>query len=260
MTSTVRSVMALLLFSAAACDGGEGDASTTTGLGGTTANDDEVMTTIPVTSVSATTPTSAGTDDTTTDDTTTDDTDDGADTDADTDATVGTSSGGASTGSSTGDGSTSTGSTIDDDTSGGPQPLTVGWCNLQFPATIEATAATVTTAYSRVYIETLTDSTPGNDIDPNVVVEFGYGDDGSNPDGGGWSWVLGTGNPGWDGMAAGAPNNDEYQGDLQFAAAGTYDYAARVSADSGTTWVYCDLDGLVEGGYSSDQAGDATIE
>lgn len=249
-------MMALLLFGAVACDGGGSDAGTTTGAGGTTADADDVMTTIPVTSVSATTPTSAGTD-TTTGATTTGDTDEtSTDADADTD---GTSSGGASTGS-TGGGSTSTGTQVDDVTSGGPEPLTVGWCNLQFPATIEGSTATVTTAYSRVYIETLTDSTPGNDIDPNVVVEFGYGEDGSNPDGGGWSWVLGTGNPGWDGAAAGAPNNDEYQGDLQFAAAGVYDYAARVSSDGGTTWVYCDLDGLVEGGYSPDQAGAATIE
>ena len=35
---------------------------------------------------------------------------------------------------------------------------------------------------------------------------------------------------------------------------GVFDYAARISGDSGTTWVYCDLDGLVINGYTPDQA------
>jgi hypothetical protein len=57
----------------------------------------------------------------------------------------------------------------------------------------------------------------------------------------------------------GNENNDEYQYDLSFASDGTYDYAARFSADAGRTWVYCDLDDSETGGYSADQAGNAVI-
>lgn len=218
--------------------------------GSSSSTTDDVNTTIPVTSV---TETMSGP---TTDDSTSSGS--GSDTDTDTDGTGSTTDDSTS---STTDAGESTSSTTDDSTTtGDPQPWDIGWCNLQHPPTIEGSTATVTTAYARVYAEGLTDQTPGNDIDAQLVVEFGYGDDDSDPSAGGWTWVAGTGNPGWDGTNAGQPNNDEYQGDLQFAAVGTYDYAARVSGDSGATWVYCDLNGLVEGGYTSDQAGAATIE
>ncbi len=121
-----------------------------------------------------------------------------------------------------------------------------------------------TTTYARVYVEGLTDQTEFNDIDAALVSEFGYGDDGSDPAVAAWTWVAGTPNPGWDGSMAkgglGQENNDEYQGDLSFPAAGNYDYAARFSADGGNTWTYCDLDDSKTGGYSPAQAGAATIE
>ena len=230
----------------------EGDS--TTGLASSTTGG--VQTTIPVTSVteSSSDPTTAGS--------SSGSGSSGTDTEGDTD---GSSTGGDSEGtssSSTGGAEESSSSTGggDDTTTGVTMEWDVEWCNLQFPATIEGTTATVTTVYSRVYVEGLTDLTPTNNPDAQLVVEFGYGDDASDPAAGGWSWVIGTPNGGWDGSAVGAPNNDEYQGDLQFPAAGTYDYAARVSGDGGDTWVYCDLDGLVEGGYTSDQAGSATIQ
>ncbi len=238
-----------------ACDDDNRPGSdSTTGLASSTT--DDVMTTIPVTSVTETStdPTTVGS---------SSGSGSGTDTDTDTDATDTDDS---TTGSTTDDSTTSTGpgessssSTTDDPTTGEPMEWVVEWCNLQFPATIAATTADTTTVYSRIYVEGLTDQTVGNDIDPNLDVEFGYGADGSDP-GDDWTWVAGMGNVGWNGMDVGEPNNDEYQGDLQFAAAGTYDYAARVSGDGGTTWVYCDLDGLVEGGYTPDQAGDAIIE
>jgi hypothetical protein len=224
----------------------------TTGLASSTT--DGVQTTIPVTSV-----TESNTDPTT------DGSSSGVGSSGTDTGTDGSSSSGDPTdasSSSTGGGGESSSSTggEDDTTTGDPMVWDVQWCNLQFPATIAGSPATVTTAYSRVYVEGLTDLTPMNNPDDQLVVEFGYGDDESDPDAGGWTWVAGVPNGGWDGSTVGAPNNDEYQADLQFPAAGTYDYAARVSGDGGGTWVYCDLDGLVEGGYTSDQAGSATIQ
>ena len=165
------------------------------------------------------------------------------------------SSTGAASGSSTTDSPTSSSST------GEPEPF-VEWCILQFPASIATAPATVTTVYARLYVEGITDATVFVDEDALVVAQFGYGEDGSMPDDA-WSWVDGIPNAGWDGSMAkggfGNENNDEYQGDLSFDAVGTYDYAARFSADGGTTWVYCDLDDLQTGGYTPEQAGDAVI-
>jgi hypothetical protein len=139
----------------------------------------------------------------------------------------------------------------------------VGWCILQFPATIEETVDAGTMVYARVYVEGITDATQFVDEDALLVSEFGYGEDGSDPAVDAWTWFAGDPNPGWDGsMAKGGgdqTNNDEYLVDLSFPAAGVYDYAARFSADGGTTWTYCDLDDSVNGGYTADQAGSATI-
>jgi len=215
-----------------------------------TATTDEVATTIPVTSVSDTTPdpTTAGSTSSTS----------GTDTSTEGD-TDSTSSSGSDTEGPTSTGSTGGSSSTGDSTTGGAT-WDIEWCNLQFPPMIEGSTATVTTAYARVYVEGLTDQTPGNDADAQLQVEFGYGADASDPAVDAWTWVSGAGNVGWNGNDAGQPDNDEYQGDLQFGASGTHDYAARVSGDGGESWVYCDLDGLIEGGYTSDQAGNAIIE
>lgn len=228
----------------------EGDS--TTGLASSTT--DGVQTTIPVTSVteSNTDPTTDGSSSTAGSSGTDTDTDGSSSSGDPPDTSSSSSTGGGESSSSTSDG--------DDTTTGNAMAWDVEWCNLQFPATIKGTTATVTTVYSRVYVEGLTDLTPTNNPDDQLEVEFGYGDDGSDPGAGAWTWVAGMPNGGWDGSAVGAPNNDEYQADVQFSAPGTYDYAARVSGDGGGTWVYCDLDGLVEGGYTSDQAGTATIQ
>lgn len=232
-----------------ACDDDTGPAQSGT-TGEETATTDEVATTIPVTSVTDTTPdpTTAGS----TSSTSGTDTSSGSDTDS-------TSSSGSDTDSSSSTGSTGGASSTGDDTTGGAT-WDIEWCNLQFPSMIESDSATATTVYTRVYVEGLTDQTPGNDIDAQLQVEFGYGADASDPAVDAWTWVAGAGNVGWNGNDAGQPDNDEYQGDLQFGASGTYDYAARVSGDGGETWVYCDLDGLVEGGYTPEQAGNAVIE
>ncbi len=249
MTSKARLSMLACAIALSACDDDNGPAGN--GTTGDMTTTDEVATTIPVTSVTETStdPTTVGSTSSTSD------TDTDTDTDTSTTTGSGSSSGGSSSTGSTDD-STSTGETA---TTGG-QAWSVEWCNLQFPPMIEGTTATMTTAYARVYVEGLTDQTPNNDEDALLHVEFGYGADGSDPAVDAWDWVSGSGNIGWNGNDAGQPNNDEYQGDLQFGAAGTFDYAARVSGDGGETWVYCDLDGLVEGGYSSEQAGNAVIQ
>jgi hypothetical protein len=140
----------------------------------------------------------------------------------------------------------------------------VGWCILQFPPTIDAAPGVGTLVYSRVYVEGITDATEFVDEDALVVSEFGWGEDGSDPAVDAWTWVAGEPNPGWDGTVAmggfGQENNDEYQVDLSFPEIGTFDYAARFSADGGATWTYCDLDDSETGGYSSDQAGSAVIQ
>ncbi|MGH1341547.1 MAG: hypothetical protein ACRBN8_08360 [Nannocystales bacterium] len=232
-----------------ACDDDTGPAQSGT-TGDDAATTDEVATTIPVTSVTDTTP------DPTTDGSTSSSSGTDASTGGDTD---GTSSSGTDTDGTSSSGTTSTSSSTSDGTTGSAA-WDVEWCNLQFPGTIEGSTVTVTTVYARLYVEGLTDQTPGNDSDALLEVEFGYGADASDPAVDGWSWVSGAGNVGWNGNDVGQPDNDEYQGDLQFGDVGTYDYAARVSGDGGATWVYCDLDGLVEGGYTSDQAGNAVIE
>lgn len=236
-----------------ACDddtGGNGNGST----GGDMATTDEVATTIPVTSVTdtMTDPSTDGSTSSTSSTSSSDST--GTDTD------VASSSGSGTEGSSSTQSTESSTSTGDDTTGAVDDEWDVEWCNLQFPPTIEGSTATVTPAYARVYVEGLTDQTPGNDADPQLQVEFGYGADNSDPAAGDWTWVTGAGNFGWNGSDAGQPDNDEYQADLQFGASGTFDYAARVSGDGGESWVYCDLNGLVDGGYTSDQAGNAVIE
>lgn len=248
MNSKARLSLLACAIALSACDDDSGPAGN--GTTGDMTTTDEVATTIPVTSVTETStdPTTAGSSSSTS----------GTDTDTDTDTTTTSSSGSGSEGSSS-TGSTS-GSTSTGEATTGDPTWEVEWCNLQFPPMIEGTTATVTTAYARVYVEGLTDQTPSNDVDAQLQVEFGYGADGSDPAVDGWDWVSGSGNVGWNGNDAGQPNNDEYQGDLQFAAAGTFDYAARVSGDGGDTWVHCDLDGLVEGGYTSEQAGNAVIQ
>jgi hypothetical protein len=239
-----------LLMALGCGDDGSGDASTT-GDSTTAATVNETTLPITISDTSAETSVSASNTATETE-------------------TNGTTTDGTATDGTTTDG-TSTGSTSDDATTGstGDEALEVEWCILQYPPTIPVPDAEDpvgpgedTEVYTRFFVETVTDQTDLNDEDDRIVVEVGYGADGSDPSAGTWTWTAAVPNPGWDGSEApefGSENNDEYWADLSFDAAGVYDYASRVSADGGRTWVYCDLDGLTEGGYTAEQAGDATI-
>jgi len=137
-------------------------------------------------------------------------------------------------------------------------PETIDFCALQFPTTIIAVQNTIETVYGRLFIAGLTDvNMAGNDPSGAVLAGVGYGPDGSDPAvDPTWVWTDAMPNPGWNG--AGAPNNDEYQADLQIPAPGTYDYAYRFSGDFGATFTYCDVGAGSSDGYDPADAGAMT--
>jgi cysteine-rich repeat protein len=148
-------------------------------------------------------------------------------------------------------------------TPGAENPLcddTIDWCRLQWPASVNTTVGTPFTVFARVYEAGITDETDTTDPSDAIVAEIGYAPDGSDPvtEAGAWTWVPANPNAGYDGTAAGEPNNDEYQTDIAINTPGTWDYAARFSRDGGVTWLYCDLDDS-SNGYQISQAGDAVV-
>jgi uncharacterized protein YheU (UPF0270 family) len=147
--------------------------------------------------------------------------------------------------------------------------LTVDWCRLQWPLSVVEWPGQPVTVYGRVYIAGLTDQTTGNDPAPAIVRgQVGYGPRDSDPtmNPGLWTWFEALPNPGWDGVAAGEPNNDEYVASLLTPAeGGDYDLACRFSGDAGGTWLYGDKDTGVPGedgsenGYQPANAGKMTV-
>ena len=129
----------------------------------------------------------------------------------------------------------------------------VGWCLLQWPHTVERPAGEVEPAYARLFVDGVTNQSTGGDANAAVVMEIGYGPDGSDPAAGGWQWSASAVNPTCDGCA---DANDEYMGDLTVGAVegSPYDFAFRASGDGGQTWTHCDKNGT-DDGYSADQAG-----
>jgi hypothetical protein len=226
---------------AGACGGASGDVAPTSETGSTGA-DDDVMTTLPITVTFGDT---SGDSSGAMDGTTAIDPDTGASTSTGGDDTTGASG----TGGTTEDSTDATGSTAWD----------VEWCRLQAPASVRVAAGTPFTVYGRLYAAGLTDQTTLTDADPQLAAEVGWGVDGSDPAAGAWTWTVASPNGGFDGNDWGEPNNDEYMADLSIPGAGVFDYAFRVSGDGGVQWVYCDLDDLLTGGYTPDQAGDAQI-
>jgi hypothetical protein len=239
----LRTLGCTIALSSAACGD---DVRENAGPGDSTSSTGEPQTTIPVTSISIsdTTP-SSDSDVTATDATGT--TDGSTSTNGDTSDTTGTTSSSRDT-------------TDGEDTRGAI--YTIDWCVLQYPTEPVFVAPSESfLVYARLYIEGLTDQSATNDLNPTVVSEFGYGDDGTQPDAdASWTFVAGASNAGWDGSTVGQPNNDEYRTELAIATTGTYDFAARFSGDGGVTWTYCDLDDSLTGGYTPDQAGSVTVE
>jgi hypothetical protein len=247
-TKGSRACVAMLLL-LAACPGGggsEGDGgSTTTGGGDTSTSVVTTIMTLPPLDSSDGGDTTTGTDEGTTTG--------GATTTGDTTGSTGM---GESTGSS------SSGEPAET-TDGGPTTYSVDWCILQYPPMVEVAVDEAFTVYVRLFAPGLTDDTGVTDPAPELVVEVGWSVDGSDPSTGvgePWTWEAAMPNGGYGPGAPGySANNDEYQHDLAIPEAGIFDYAARISGDSGATWVYCDLDGLTVGGYTPDQAGDAAV-
>ncbi|MEM7159730.1 MAG: hypothetical protein AAF799_43215 [Myxococcota bacterium] len=240
----IRTFVTSVCVASVGCTAGTGDDTTGLVTTTTTGNTDPTATTIPL-------PTTDDQGSGTTATPTEDSSGSGSATTAATDGSDSGTTGEADSSSGEPETSEDTRSTIEYD---------VSWCRLQFPPAVDVAVDEVFTVYVRLFAEGLTDQSSSNDLAPELMVEMGYGPDGSNPsmgDAASWTWVAGMGNPGWD--DAKEPNNDEYWGDLAIGAAGVYDYASRISGDGGGSWVYCDLDDLLTGGYTPDMAGQAEV-
>ncbi|MBU1218711.1 IPT/TIG domain-containing protein [Myxococcota bacterium] len=127
----------------------------------------------------------------------------------------------------------------------------VGWCNIQFPTSYEATTgAAGPSIYGQVYMETVTDAAGQGG---QITAELGYGPVGTIPGvDPGWQFAPGTYNAD---STSGA--NDEYAATLLISQPGDYHYAWRFAYNNGP-WLYCDSNGS-DDGYSPEQAGHATI-
>lgn len=130
----------------------------------------------------------------------------------------------------------------------------VGWCGLQHPeridVPIEEEAGPI---YGRAYVEGIT---PGAGRGAGVTAQIGFGPAGSAPTG--WTWADATYNTDVDGLVPGDLANDEYAASVVPPAAGAFGYAYRFSADSGATWLYCDLNGS-DDGFSPADAGTLVV-
>lgn len=127
----------------------------------------------------------------------------------------------------------------------------IGWANLQWPPSMTHTISTTNRtdlAYGQVWVDGVTKA-PGPT--PGLRAQLGFGPDGSDPAGSGWTWVEAQFN-------TDAGNNDEFRASLLPEAVGTYDYAYRYTVTGGRDWVYADLNGTGDG-YSPAQAGSLSV-
>ncbi|MBI5502525.1 MAG: IPT/TIG domain-containing protein [Deltaproteobacteria bacterium] len=132
----------------------------------------------------------------------------------------------------------------------------VGWCNLQWPSSLHATAGTPTDhIYGRVWVEGVT-TLVGQGA--GIRGQVGYGAPSAAP--ATWTWVEAGYNVDADGLTGGDHANDEYWQQLTVPAAGTYAYAYRFTMDGGSSWRTCDLDGTTVGEFTIDQAGTLVVE
>jgi len=120
-----------------------------------------------------------------------------------------------------------------------------GWWNLQWPPDMIVNLGDESpSVYGRVWLQGITDKS-GQGF--GIVVQVGYGPDGSDPAvDPGWQWVDAVYHLDYG-------NDDEYVATFTPGTVGTYDYCYRY-AINGSYWVFGDLDGA-DNGYSPDQAG-----
>ncbi|MBN2723797.1 MAG: IPT/TIG domain-containing protein [Deltaproteobacteria bacterium] len=139
----------------------------------------------------------------------------------------------------------------------GESTATVDWCNLQYPASTAALAGNDTANfYGRVYVNGVTQ---GNGQGQGISGMIGYGPEGSDPETSTeWTWVDAVYNVSVDGSDDGDLSNDEYMASLNVTTSGIYSVAYKFSADGGTSWTYCDLDGS-DNGISIEELGELEI-
>ncbi len=109
--------------------------------------------------------------------------------------------------------------------------LEIGWANLQWPPSLThviSTTERTDDVYGQVWIDGVT-SRPGPT--EGLRAQLGYGPDGSDPAGAGWTWVDARFN-------VDVGNNDEFVASLLPEAVGTFDYAYRYTTTNGRDWRY----------------------
>ena len=130
-----------------------------------------------------------------------------------------------------------------------PEGSLPDWCILQHPASLSTTLGVPTVnIYGRVFEPEMTNT---ENWHPGIIAQLGVGPDGSEPFDE-WVWANAIFNDQYN-------DNDEYQAAITVDEPGEFDYSYRFSIDGGVTWLYCDLNGSTEGGYTLDQAGSLTI-
>lgn len=121
-----------------------------------------------------------------------------------------------------------------------PAPV-VGSCEVNYPQFLDAAAfQTTEPVIAWVWVSGVTDA-PGQGA--GVLADVGYGETGTDPAAGGWTWFaasyLGDRREGIF---------DAYSRAMLAPAAGTYDYLYRVTLDGGVAYTYCDTLGIYDPG------------
>jgi IPT/TIG domain len=129
----------------------------------------------------------------------------------------------------------------------GTSEAVIDWCSIQWPEnTASENGVDTALFYGRVFVDGITN---GAGEGQGVISELGYALPGTNPvtNPEGWNWISANYAYDVDGLVEGDKNNDEYIASLNITQDGSYIVAFRFSADNGTTWSYCDLDGSDNG-------------
>ncbi|MEZ4266270.1 MAG: lamin tail domain-containing protein [Myxococcota bacterium] len=124
-------------------------------------------------------------------------------------------------------------------------------CRLAPPASHDIVLTQSVTHAIEIFEPGLTTKSPAVDGSPGLRVQLGFGDAGTLPSDGGFTWTAAGPVLDWSDPTG----LDGYQGTVKPSAVGSYDVAGRVSLDLGQTWVYCDLGPMgSEDGYALEDA------
>lgn len=118
----------------------------------------------------------------------------------------------------------------------------VFWCGLQWPqASTTLKNVATETIYGQVYDSLLT---VGQDFNPFITAQVGFGAVDSDPSGLGWTWFDASYDPTFT-----SQNNEQFMGTLLPNQSGVYDYIYRVSTDGGLSYQNCfwEADGVSRG-------------